>query len=524
MTQDEYPTHDAIALAALVGEGEVSATELLDAARTRAAEVNPQINAICRPMDPEADARVQERLDGPFAGVPFLLKDLHQDVAGIPTSSGCRALADHPAEHTATVVARWMGAGLVVFGKTSTPEFGAKGVTEPKLFGPTRNPWNLGRTPGGSSGGAAAAVAAGIVPVAAASDGGGSIRIPAACTGLFGFKAGRGLIPHGPASSEPLLGLGTDGVVARSVRDSAAMLDILAGPDAVSAYAPAVSPTPYADELGRDPGRLRIGYTAALDVRDAPHREAVRAVEDAAALLEELGHEVEEVDAPHDDGQLARDFMLLWRVHQAWLVARAKEITGAGDEGFEQDTLILAALGRATPAVEVHAAQERRSEHIAALARLHETHDLLLTPALGEPPIEIGALDTGPLQRVGAELLLRTRTAGSLRHLGITDEVVRTSLSWVPYTQLANLTGRPAMSVPLHWTHNDLPLGVQFVASLGEEGTLLRLAAQLERARPWADRRPPLWPASETSGGVETVSSGRSDRLHHHADYADADD
>lgn len=495
MTRDEYQGHDATALAALVAGGEVTAVELLDAARARAAEVNPRINAICRPMDPEADARVEERLEGPFAGVPFLLKDLHQDVAGIPTSSGCRALADHPAEHTATVVERWLAAGLVVFGKTNTPEFGAKGVTEPKLFGATRNPWDLGRTPGGSSGGAAAAVAAGIVPVAAASDGGGSIRIPAACTGLFGLKAGRGLVPHGPGASEPLLGLATDGVIARSVRDSAAMLDILAGADAVSPYAPAVSQTPYADELDREPGRLRIAYTAASKVRDAPHPEAVRAVEDAAALLEALGHEVEEVDPPHDDEQLARDFMVLWRVHQAWLVERVKEITGAGDEGFEQDTLVLAALGRATPAVDAHAAQERRSEHVAALARLHETHDLLLTPALGEPPIEIGALDTGPLQRVGAEVLLRTGTAGNLRHLGITDEVVRTSLSWVPYTQLANLTGRPAMSVPLHWTSDNLPLGVQFVARPGEEGRLLRLAAELERARPWAERRAPLWPA-----------------------------
>jgi amidase len=495
VTADEYSAHDATALAELVAAGEVTAGELLDAARARAAEINPRINAICRPMELEADARVQERLKGPFAGVPFLLKDLHQDVAGIPTSSGCRALADHPAEHTATVVERWLGAGLVVFGKTSTPEFGAKGTTEPKLFGPTRNPWDPGRTPGGSSGGAAAAVAGGIVPVAAASDGGGSIRIPAACTGLLGLKAGRGLIPHGPADSEPLLGLGTDGVIARSVRDSAAMLDILAGPDAVSPYAPAVSQTPFADELDHEPSRLRIAYTAKSQVRDAPHSEAVHAMEDAAALLEELGHDVEEVDAPHDDEQLARDFMVLWRVHQAWLVERVKEITGAGDEGFEQDTLILAALGRATSAVAAHAAQERRSQHIAALGRLHETHDLLLTPTLGEPPIEIGALDTGTLQRMGAEVLLRTRTAGNLRHLGITDEIVRTNLSWVPYTQLANLTGRPAMSVPLHWTGDNLPLGVQFVARLGEEGTLLRLAAQIERARPWADRRAPLWPA-----------------------------
>jgi amidase len=487
---DEYLQHDAHELAALVAERSVTPAELLDAARACAAAVEPTVNAICRRMDAAADARAAQALSGRFAGVPFLLKDLHQDVAGVPTSSGCRALAERLAPSTSTVVERWLAAGLVVFGKTSTPEFGAKGVTEPELFGPTRNPWDPSRTPGGSSGGSAAAVAAGIVPVAGASDGGGSIRIPAACTGLFGLKAGRGLIPHGPDTSEPLLGMATQGVISRSVRDSAAMLDVLAGPEAVSPFDPALAPDGYADEVGRDPGRLRIGFSAASALRDQPHPEALQAVEDAAALLEELGHEVEEVEPSHDDAQVARDFLTIWRVHQAWLVDRAKRLTGAGDEGFEQDTLVLAALGRATSAADLHAAEERRNDHIVALARLHETHDLLLTPALGEPPIEVGSLDTPWPARLGAEVLLRTRTAGQLRHLGITDTIIEQSLAWVPYTQLANLTGRPAMSVPLHWTAAGLPLGVQFVGRLGSEPALLRLAAQLEQARPWADRRP----------------------------------
>jgi Asp-tRNA(Asn)/Glu-tRNA(Gln) amidotransferase A subunit family amidase len=489
---DEYLRHDAHDLARLVADGSVTPAELLDAARARAALVEPQINAICRRMDPEADARAAQVLSGPFAGVPFLLKDLHQDVAGVPTSSGCRALAERPAPLTSTVVERWLAAGLVVFGKTSTPEFGAKGVTEPELFGPTRNPWDTSRTPGGSSGGSAAAVAAGIVPVAGASDGGGSIRIPAACTGLFGLKAGRGLIPHGPATSEPLLGMATQGVVSRSVRDSAAMLDVLAGSEAVSPFDPAVAPDGYAGEVGREPGRLRIGYSAASALRDQPDAEAVRAVEDAAALLEELGHEVEEVEPSHDDAQAARDFLTIWRVHQAWQVDRVKRLTGAGDDEFEQDTLILAALGRATAVSDFHLAQERRNDHVLALASLHETHDLLLTPALGEPPIEVGSLDTPWPARLGAEILLRTRTAGQLRHVGVTDAIIEQSLAWVPYTQLANLTGRPAISVPLHCTETELPLGVQFVGRLGSEPTLLRLAAQLEEARPWAGRRPPL--------------------------------
>ena len=250
--------------------------------------------------------------------------------------------------------------------------------------------------------------------------------------------------------------------------------------------------TPFAKEATKQPGRLRIAFTAESAIRESLHPDARAAVEDAAQLLESLGHEVEPVASPHDDDQLARDFLVIWRVHQAWQVDEVKRLTGSGDGGFEQDTLILAALGRATPAVDAHGAEERRSEHIVALAELHERYDLLLTPTLGEPPIEIGAVETPLLQRAAAEVLLRTGTAGQLRHLGIVDDLIRKSLAWVPYTQLANLTGRPAMSVALYWTNGGLPLGAQFVAPLEGEATLLRLATQLEEARPWVDRRPQL--------------------------------
>jgi Asp-tRNA(Asn)/Glu-tRNA(Gln) amidotransferase A subunit family amidase len=275
-------------------------------------------------------ARAANRdLSGPFAGVPFLLKDLHQDIAGVPTTAGCRALAGRPAAATSTIVERWEDAGVVIFGKTTTPEFGSKGVTEAELFGPTRNPWDLDRTPGGSSGGSAAAVAAGIVPVAAASDGGGSIRIPAACCGLVGLKAGRGLVPFGPHFSEPLNGLATSGVVSRTVRDSAAMLDVLAGPDAWSAYAPALPDRPLLERLEEAPGPLRIGFFTRAALRPTPHPEAVRAVESAAALLTSLGHAVEEIAPPHDDAQLGRDFLTIWCVHQAIEIERIKRETGA---------------------------------------------------------------------------------------------------------------------------------------------------------------------------------------------------
>jgi amidase len=492
MDELAYLERDGLGLAELVAAREVTAAELLEAARGRAARVQPTINAICLRLDDHAEGRATDGLSGPFAGVPFLLKDLYQDLAGYPTSAGCRALAGHRAPLTSTVVKRWLDAGVVIFGKTSTPEFGAKGITEPELFGPTRNPWNPARTPGGSSGGAAAAVAAGILPVAGASDGGGSIRIPAACTGLVGLKAGRGLVPAGPWVSEPLNGLATAGVVSRSVRDSAAMLDVLAGADEVAAYAPALPAGTFLAQAQREPGRLRIAYTTSSAMRDRPHPEAARAVERSAQLLAELGHEVEEVQPPHDDRQLARDFLTIWFVHQSIEVDRVMQLTGAGDDGFEQDTRLMAALGRRTRGIELAAADERRHEHIAALARLHATHDLLMTPSLAEPPIEVGSLEPSSALRQLGEWVLRTRTTRILEWAGISDQLIDRNLRWIPYTQLANMTGRPAISLPLHTTPDGLPLGVQFIARLGGEGVLLSLARQLEVAAAWAQRRPPL--------------------------------
>jgi Asp-tRNA(Asn)/Glu-tRNA(Gln) amidotransferase A subunit family amidase len=270
------------------------------------------------------------------------------------------------------------------------------------------------------------------------------------------------------------------------------MLGVLLGPDAMSAYAPALPDRPLLEALDEPPGTLRIGFYTRSAMRDSAHPEAVRAVEQAAGLLTGLGHEVEEVEPPHDDAQLARDFLTIWCVHQAIEIDRIKRETGAGDDGFEQDTRLLAALGRAVGAVELQAADERRREHIAGLGRLHATHDLLMTPTLGEPPIRIGANDTPAPLRLVAEGLLRTRTTRVLQLVGAVDDMVKRSLAWVPYTQLANVTGRPAISLPLHWTADGLPMGVQFVGRLRSEELLLRLARQLEEAAPWGDRRPPV--------------------------------
>lgn len=497
MRIDEYQRFDALGLAQLVDDGDVTPGELLEVARRQAETVNGRINAVVRFMDAEADRRVTQKLTGPFAGVPFLIKDLAQDYAGLPTSCGSRSLAQIPAQQHATVVQRWLDAGLVIVGKTNTPEFGAKGVTESELFGPARNPWDLDRTPGGSSGGSAAAVAAGIVAVAGANDGGGSIRIPAACCGLVGLKPGRGLVPAGPAVGEDMHGAAVHGVVSRSVRDTAAMLDVLAGGERSGPYLPAVPAATFRSQVGVAPGRLRIGVCMSSAINSSPHPQARAAVEAAAELLADLGHTVEILDKPPvDDQALAEDFLLAWFAYLAWEVDDAKRRSGCGEEGFEFDTRLMAALGRSYNSVEYVDAVMRRHEHARRLSSYFDSYDLLMTPTLADLAPRIGSLDTHRSLRLAGEVLLRTGTAGLLRHSALTDRIIHDNLSWVPYTQLANVTGRPALSLPLHRTADGLPMGVQFTAQLGGEAMLVRLAAQLESAAPWADRRPVIPPVS----------------------------
>ncbi|MDW5609420.1 MULTISPECIES: amidase [Mycolicibacterium] len=489
MDFQEYRAQDATGLARLVAEKQVTADELLALAQARAAQVNPRINAIVRDV-PAAPAGTA---DGPFAGVPFLIKDLAQDYAGLPSSRGSRALKSLPAAEHSTIVQRWIDAGLVIFGKTNTPEFGAKGITEPVAWGPTRNPWDVTRTPGGSSGGSAAAVAAGIVPCAGANDGGGSIRIPAACCGLVGLKPGRGLTPMGPELGESMHGSAVQGVVSRTVRDTAAMLDVISGGEPWGPFTPGMPNAPFASCVGQDPGRLRIGVRVPTAITPVPHREAFAAVEATVQTLTDLGHHVDELpQAPFDDAALAREFLLTWFVYTAWELADAKRLTGAGDDAFERDTLILAAIGRATSSVDYLDAVQRRHDHTRRLTRFFDSYDLLLTPSLATPPPAIGEFDLPVALQKASDVLLKTRTAHLLRFTKIVDDIVDKNLGWVPYTQLANITGRPAISLPLHWTEEGLPLGVQFVAPLGGESLLIRLAAQLEQAMPWRDRVAPV--------------------------------
>ncbi len=501
MNLTEYLAADATQLAALVASRAVAAEELLALALGQQARVQPRINAICRPMEREARAQLAgPPLTGVFAGVPFLLKDGLQDFAGVPTGYGCAALQRNVAMESSFVVQRYLAAGLVVFGKTNMPEFALKAVTDPQVSGRTSNPWDLARTPGGSSGGAAAAVAAGIVPMAAGTDGGGSLRIPAACCGLFGLRPSRGRISSGPAQGEAWFGASSEGVISRSVRDSARALDVLAGAQPGDPFAIGAPSTPYADAIQRPPRRLRIGFTTTSPIDTEVHAEAVAAVHDAAALLESLGHHVEEAAPAIDGAQLARNYLAIYFGQVPVDMARARAL-GAKAQDFELLTRVIETLGKATSAASLTAQLAQWNDHARALARFHQRFDLLLTPTLAQPPLRHGEGDPPKGQQRALDLLNRCGLLGWLARRGLLEstiaQIARDSLEFVPFTQLANLTGTPAMSVPLYWTADGLPLGVQFVAPSGQEDLLLQLAAQLEQARPWFARRP-AWIAAAT--------------------------
>jgi len=494
MQFDDYVKRDGLALAELVMKKEVTASEVLECAIARAEAVNPKLNAIIIPMYDIARERAKQKVDWPFGGVPFLTKDLFQEYAGVQTAYGCKGLkaANYKAPFTAEITARWLSAGVVIFGRTNTPEFGAKGITEPDAWGAARNPWNLDHTPGGSSGGSAAAVAAGIVPMAGANDGGGSIRIPAGHCGLFGLKPGRHRTPWGPAMSEAMHGAAMNHVVSRSVRDSAAMLDATQGPEVGSLCHIAPPERPYLEEVGRDPGRLKIGFTVRSPIGTPVHPEAIKAVQETTKLLESLGHHVEEAEPQIDGMQLAKDFILMWFAQCAATVRGMKKQTGCGDDGFELDTLAMVAFGEATRASEYVEGYWRWGDYTRALGLFHQKYDLMLTPTMAMPPARIGEIVTPKWQHVAMKILITLGLSRLVLKTGIIEQMVTENLKWVPFTQLGNLTGVPAMSVPLHWTPEGLPLGSHFVAPHGGEGLLFRLAAQLERAKPWFDRRPAI--------------------------------
>ncbi len=484
---------DATAQAELIRRGEISALELLEAAIARADAAARRLNAVPIRFDDLGRRQAEQPLSGPFAGVPFLLKDIGQEYAGQPHTAGAAPRRHFIAREHSAYTRRCLEAGLVIFGRTATPEFGLKAVTESKLWGPTRNPWDEARTPGGSSGGASAAVAAGIVPMAGASDGGGSIRIPASFCGLFGLKPSTGRVSLGPYAGEAWEGAVANGVLSWSVRDTARMLDVLAGPEPGDPFVPAPPERSYAEEVGAPPGRLRIGFSTDSPVGMAVHPGSVEAVEAAAKLLEGLGHHVERAVPDIDGRAVAQCYLTLYLGQVAADIAA----TRAPARAFELETSLLGTLGRALSAGEYVTAHQAWNGFARALGRFHATYDLWMLPTVAAPPPRIGELDLPRAQQRVLPVLRALRAGRLMLRSGMLDAMARELIARTPFTQVSNLTYTPSMSVPLHQAPPEpgaapLPVGVQFVARYGAEAMLIRLAAQLEQAAPWAHRRPPF--------------------------------
>ncbi len=472
MAFKEYGNYDAVGLAELVRNKQVSPGELLDEAVARTAKVDPQINAVVVKHYDYAERQIEKGLpDGPFTGVPFLLKDLDL-LEGTRTTFGASIYKDDVADHTGTLAGRFLRAGVTIFGKSASPEFGLMPTTESRLHGPTRNPWNPAHSSGGSSGGAAAAVAARILPVAHASDGGGSIRIPASASGVFGLKPTRARNPLGPDRGEGWGGFSCGHVVSISVRDSAAMLDAVHGPEPSSPYLAPRPERPFLDEVRRDPGRLRIAFTDKSPYGDAIDPEIAAATREIAALLSGLGHHVEE-RAP---GLAADPSMVMATIVSANTglsvrMAEARFGRAMTDRDFETLTLASAYNAQKQTATDYVAAQLSAFQISRALATFFENCDVLLCPTLCAPPLRIGELDTMAQDLSDMTPILRR---------------------YMPATAMFNMSGQPAMSVPLAWNRAGLPLGMMFSARFGDEATLLRLAGQLEQERPWKTRLPPI--------------------------------
>jgi amidase len=475
---DDLARLDATAQAELVRAGQLSPLDLVEAAIERVEKLNAELNAVIHPLFDKARAQAAspDLADGPFRGVPMVIKDLGPRTAGDPYHAGMRFLRDlawHEQEDS-YLTQSFRGAGFVVVGKTNAPELGILPTTEPEAHGPTRNPWDTGRSTGGSSGGSAAAVASGMVPIGHANDGGGSIRIPASECGLFGLKPSRGRVSPGPDLDAGSF-LSIDHVVTRSVRDSAAVLDLISGYRPGDLY---VAPPPsraFRDEVSVDPGRLRIGVLVSAPGGTADvHPDCLRAVDDARSVLEGLGHIVED-DAPAglDDPDLVAQFLTLWTVGQAyelehWSRRANRRVT---EQDVEALTWALAEMGRAYTAVDLLRTQEAILRVSERIAKWFEGFDILLTPTLAEPPPPLGEFVSTPDNPLMPIFRAATIT---------------------PFTPMFNATGQPAMSMPLSWNQDDLPIGVHFVAGYGREDVLIRLAAQLEAACPWVDRRPPV--------------------------------
>ncbi len=490
----DYGDYDALGLADLVRKGEVTPGELLDEALARTAAVNPHINAVIHLMEGRAREAIASGLPaGPFRGVPFLIKDLMTAYAGEPMRMGSRLFKDFVPTEDEELTRRYKSAGLVIFGKTNTPELGVSNVTEPELFGPTRNPWNLERTSSGSSGGSAAAVAARIVPAANANDGGGSIRTPASNCGLVGLKPSRGRNPTGPQAPDVWWGFIGEHAVTRTVRDSAALLDATAGDYPQQLMKLPAPVRPFLQETTIGPGRLRIAFSHDPGLGRTLHPENGQALEATSAALDRLGHEVVEVRLPLPPETFIESYASLIAADVAATLRLAKTVVGreASSDDVELATWVLAKMGEAQSAADVATALWTMQAFSRQWLAWSSGFDVLLTPTVGVPPLPIGAYQLSTLQRQGLKLLTALPAGALLSQRPKVVEAFAPVFDAAPYTMIANVTGQPSMSLPLHWTADGLPMGMLFTARIGEEASLFRLAAQLERELPWRNRRAP---------------------------------
>ncbi|MCB0221548.1 MAG: amidase [Chrysiogenetes bacterium] len=491
----EYTKHDALGLAGLVEKKEVTPLELVDSAIDAIERLNPQLNAVIHTFyDRAREAARGELPAGPFRGVPFLFKDLLTAYAGEEMCSGAGFYRGWKPAKNSELANRYLASGVVLLGKTNTPEFGLVPTTEPKAFGPTRNPWDTSRTTGGSSGGTGAAVASRMVPMAGGGDGGGSIRIPSAMNGIFGLKPTRGRTPVGPAESEGWHGFAIEHVLTRSVRDSAAMLDATCGPFLGDFHYLPKPHGKFLDEVGKDPGKLRIAYSAEPFLPGEVHTECRRAIAETVRKLEALGHECIEARPNFDGLAFSRNFLVMAAAYSWVNIKEAEDTRGRKAQfgEFEERTWLAARMGDVFSAGEFVYAIRRLQEAAREVLLFCEDYDVVLNPTTGAPPQKLGFLDAKGVNAVIEKVASRIPLGPLMKNGAALDANAAEVFSFIPHPPVYNVTGQPSMSVPLYWTDEHLPVGSMFTAKFGDEATLLRLAAQLEAAHPWADKKPPV--------------------------------
>jgi amidase len=487
---NDYTICDATELAARVRRGEVQPIELVEKAIAGIEAVNPTLNAVMRPMYETARAAARDLPDGPFRGVPMVVKDYDGFVKGEPFTAGSRFLEGFVPDHDSEALARLRGAGLVFVAKTNLPELAILGTTEGRLKGPAHNPWNPEHSTGGSSGGSAALVAARAVPLGHGGDGGGSLRIPASACGLVGFKTTRGRITVAPDFGESWGGYVSWGCLTRSLRDAAAMIDVMAGPAAGDPYAVPPLVRPLAEEVGAPPGKLRIAFTAGSLFGKETHPEASAAVESTARLLSDLGHEVEEGRPEFDRERQVRAYLTQIAASIAAEIEEMGRWVGRRPSAgfFEPVTWFLYQIGHKLSAAELQQARDAAQTAGRSVAAFFSRYDLFVTPTLAYPPVRLGELALKGIEEFALATLRVLPIGAALR--AILAKLADQSLERTPNTQLFNQTGQPAISLPLHQTLDGLPIGVQLVARYAEDALLIRVASQIEEARPWRDRIP----------------------------------